>query len=556
MGVDRLPDPPARGGAQARPRGTRSSASGRTSRRILPRPTAVELEFVVPFGRDRVRGRYDRVDTDADGRVTITDYKSSDVRDPATAARRARESLQLAIYGLAWEAQHGRPPDDLALHFLELGDRGAQQREPQAPGARQRAGGQRRGGDPGRDASRRIRRPRAAATARSARSAPTRFDEPACLIAVDRSNPPGGRRARPARRARRRWSWSPSPGMPARPTRPATPCPDAGVNRAVVVALAAASAGLAVAPFALLAEFAVRRRIIYRGAWARAARRGLLVAGAIAALAGLRLGGALSVPVDPLRPEPGWPRWSGSPCAASISRDQGQGVSARHLRLAARATRTCWRRSMTWSTTRSSRTCPSIVSWRAAAAGACSTSAAARAGSSRRCSPAGASRIVGVDGSAALLRRAEARIASGARSSPRPPPTAACRSSAATCGRSPPSTSGSASTSRSRSAWCRTSTGPRTRCACWVACARCWPAGGRLVLDDLGPAAMPQRDLPLSVDWRRELHGREVVRRSELITARVARRAASRLLDDRGCSTTRWYDSAASGQSSALVSIS
>lgn len=78
---------------------------------------------------------------------------------------------------------------------------------------------------------------------------------------------------------------------------PATPCPDAGVNRAVVVALAAAAAGLAVTPFALLAEFAVRRRILYRGAWSRAARRGLLVAAAIGALAGLRLGGALSVPV-------------------------------------------------------------------------------------------------------------------------------------------------------------------------------------------------------------------------------------------------------------------
>ncbi|MEO8252384.1 MAG: ATP-dependent DNA helicase, partial [Chloroflexota bacterium] len=87
-------------------------------------PTAVELEFAVPFGRDRVRGRYDRVDTDAAGRVTITDYKSSDVRDPATASRRARESLQLGIYGLAWEAQHGRPPDDLTLHFLESGIEG------------------------------------------------------------------------------------------------------------------------------------------------------------------------------------------------------------------------------------------------------------------------------------------------------------------------------------------------------------------------------------------------------------------------------------------------
>jgi hypothetical protein len=78
---------------------------------------------------------------------------------------------------------------------------------------------------------------------------------------------------------------------------PGRPCPDAGANRVVVVALAATTAGVAVMPFALLAEFAVRRRIIYRGAWARAIRRGLLVGAAIAAIAGLRLGGALSVPV-------------------------------------------------------------------------------------------------------------------------------------------------------------------------------------------------------------------------------------------------------------------
>ena len=78
---------------------------------------------------------------------------------------------------------------------------------------------------------------------------------------------------------------------------PARPCPEAGMNRAIVVVLAAGTAGLAVMPFALLAEFAVRRRIIYRGAWGRAARRGTLVAASVAAISGLRLGGALSVPV-------------------------------------------------------------------------------------------------------------------------------------------------------------------------------------------------------------------------------------------------------------------
>jgi hypothetical protein len=77
---------------------------------------------------------------------------------------------------------------------------------------------------------------------------------------------------------------------------PATPCPEAGFNRLVVVGLASATVGLLVAPFAFLAEFVVRRRIEYRGAWPRAVRRGLLAASVVAALAGLRLGGALTPP--------------------------------------------------------------------------------------------------------------------------------------------------------------------------------------------------------------------------------------------------------------------
>jgi hypothetical protein len=74
-------------------------------------------------------------------------------------------------------------------------------------------------------------------------------------------------------------------------------CPDAARNRAVVVVLASVSAGLLVTPFAFLAEVVARRRIVYRGAWLRAARRGVLVGLVVATLAGLRLGGALSVPV-------------------------------------------------------------------------------------------------------------------------------------------------------------------------------------------------------------------------------------------------------------------
>ena len=64
-----------------------------------------------------------------------------------------------------------------------------------------------------------------------------------------------------------------------------------------MIGLAAATAGLLVTPFAFLGEVVARRRIVYRGAWGRAARRGVLVGLVIAALAGLRLGGALSVPI-------------------------------------------------------------------------------------------------------------------------------------------------------------------------------------------------------------------------------------------------------------------
>lgn len=74
----------------------------------------------------------------------------------------------------------------------------------------------------------------------------------------------------------------------------ADPCPGAGLNRAVVLVLVAATLALLAAPVAFLAEYAVRRQIVYRGSWGRALRRAALLAVAVAALGGLRLGGALS----------------------------------------------------------------------------------------------------------------------------------------------------------------------------------------------------------------------------------------------------------------------
>jgi len=116
-------------------------------------PAWVEREFSFAMGGDRIRGRFDRVDiVPEDGatagaaaeelamaamaradviepmlellgreRVTITDYKASDVRDPVKARQRARESLQLQIYAMAYEAMSGRLPDAVQLHFLDSG---------------------------------------------------------------------------------------------------------------------------------------------------------------------------------------------------------------------------------------------------------------------------------------------------------------------------------------------------------------------------------------------------------------------------------------------------
>ncbi len=129
-------------------------------------PAWVEREFAFALGGDRIRGRFDRVDivpvaapsaeitgelqprADAPTvlradvvepmlellgpeEVTITDYKSSDVRDPAVAKQRARDSLQLQIYAMAYEAMTGRLPDAVQLHFLDSGLVGRADVEPE-----------------------------------------------------------------------------------------------------------------------------------------------------------------------------------------------------------------------------------------------------------------------------------------------------------------------------------------------------------------------------------------------------------------------------------------
>ncbi|MFB3816634.1 MAG: ATP-dependent helicase [Candidatus Methylomirabilales bacterium] len=87
-------------------------------------PMAVERPFAFLLGRTKVVGRWDRLDS-RDGGAVIVDYKSSAVRDQKEADRRARESLQLDIYALAYQQMHEALPAAVELQFLESGLVGA-----------------------------------------------------------------------------------------------------------------------------------------------------------------------------------------------------------------------------------------------------------------------------------------------------------------------------------------------------------------------------------------------------------------------------------------------
>ena len=83
-------------------------------------PLAVEEPFTVALDGLRLQGRFDRIDEGSEG-IVITDFKSSDVRDAGRARERARESLQLALYALAWQAREGSLPAATQLVFLDSG---------------------------------------------------------------------------------------------------------------------------------------------------------------------------------------------------------------------------------------------------------------------------------------------------------------------------------------------------------------------------------------------------------------------------------------------------
>jgi len=80
-------------------------------------PSYIEEEFKFMLENNKVIGRWDRVDVDGD-EVKIIDFKSSSVKKKEDADKKAKKSLQLGIYALAYKERFGKLPDYVQLYFL------------------------------------------------------------------------------------------------------------------------------------------------------------------------------------------------------------------------------------------------------------------------------------------------------------------------------------------------------------------------------------------------------------------------------------------------------
>ena len=88
-------------------------------------PKFVEENFAILEDKVQVRGRWDLVEKskvkNQKSKIFIVDFKSSEVKEEEKAKEKAKGSLQLDIYALAWQKMFGGLPDGLELHFLETG---------------------------------------------------------------------------------------------------------------------------------------------------------------------------------------------------------------------------------------------------------------------------------------------------------------------------------------------------------------------------------------------------------------------------------------------------
>lgn len=91
-------------------------------------PAYVEKEFSFFVGTNKIRGRWDRVDI-VNNQAVIIDFKTSEVKKQKDADKKAKESLQLSIYALAYQDINKVLPEAVELYFLESGLKGRARRE-------------------------------------------------------------------------------------------------------------------------------------------------------------------------------------------------------------------------------------------------------------------------------------------------------------------------------------------------------------------------------------------------------------------------------------------
>jgi len=83
-------------------------------------PKFIEKEFSFIFEGNKISGRFDRIDEEK-GEAVIMDFKTAEVKTQESADKKAKESLQLALYALAYQKIFNKLPLRVELFFLESG---------------------------------------------------------------------------------------------------------------------------------------------------------------------------------------------------------------------------------------------------------------------------------------------------------------------------------------------------------------------------------------------------------------------------------------------------
>ena len=91
-------------------------------------PTFIEKDFRFSVGGTVVTGRFDRVDVNKNN-VRVIDFKSTEGRSKEEIEKNAKESIQLAVYALAYYKNSNPPkiPDFVGIYDLDSGDVGGYQ---------------------------------------------------------------------------------------------------------------------------------------------------------------------------------------------------------------------------------------------------------------------------------------------------------------------------------------------------------------------------------------------------------------------------------------------